>query len=79
MQFKKLFGTISGGAKLFLGAYILYNLQSFLLDSLYSMKASRYSDASEYDKNTRENGMDLSNEIKQFLEMSNNTTHCLEN
>ena len=79
MQFKKLFGTISGGAKLFLGAYILYNLQSFLLDSLYSMKASRYSDASEYDKNTRENGMDLSNEIKQFLEISNNTTHCLEN
>ena len=79
IQFKKLFETISKGTKFFLGVYILYNLQFSLLDNLITMKAPRNSDLPENDKQMKENGMKLSNEIEKFLEISNSTTHCLEN
>ena len=73
LQFEKLLETVSKGTQFFLGAYILYNLQFFLLDNL-----KRNPHISE-NGNKMEKDMELSDEVEHFLEISSNTSYCVEN
>ena len=66
------------GTTFLLGVYILYNLQFFLLDNLIARRTEKNSDISENNSEI-ESGMELSNEVEKFLEISSSTTQCLEN
>ena len=72
VKFEKLFETVPKDTKFLLGVYILYNLQ-FL-----HVKTQENSDVSEHINET-EFDMKLPEQVENFLELSSNTTHCLEN
>ena len=76
VQFEKEMETLTKGTQFFLGAYILFNLPLFLLDNVN--RSPNYNNISENDIRI-EKDVELSNEIREFLEISNNTTYCLEN
>ena len=76
VQFEKTFETTPKGTLFFCGVYILYNLQFYLLDNLSAIYRRKDNDNSE---NKIESDWGLPKEVHNFLEISSDTTQCLEN